>query len=70
MYVNVSRLRNYVIIMAVQNHGFVWEEELKSNVYGVMGDIKYTSVMDIPAHLNLLTGIDQSIKTTGSKNQV
>ena len=66
---NVYRVK-YIIMMAVQKHGFVWENELKLNVYRVKGDIKYTSVMDIPADLNLLTGIDQSIKTTGSKNQV
>lgn len=57
--------------MAVQNHGFVWENEIKFNIYNVQaGNIKHTSVMDIPADLNGLTGIDQSVKTTGSKNQV
>lgn len=58
----------------VQQHGFTWEKELITNVYGATNDeltkIKYTSKMDLPASLNKLGGYDLSVKTCGEKNAV
>ena len=58
----------------VQGHGFSWEKEIISRVYGVTAEelagIKYTSKMDLPSHLNRLDGCDVSIKTSCSANAV
>ena len=60
--------------MAVQNHGFFWEHELLVNVYRVdpyeLKKVGHTSPFDGPAHLNRLTGIDMSIKTTGNSGTI
>lgn len=58
----------------VQKHGFTWEKELITNVYGAteeeLKQIKYTNKMDLPASLNRLGGYDLSVKTCGEKNAV
>lgn len=58
----------------VQSHGFSWELEINCNVYGATCEeleaIKYTSKMDLPAHLNRLDKCDLSVKTTGRQNTV
>ena len=60
--------------MAVQKHGFFWEHELLVNVYRVdpyeLKKVGHTSPFDGPAHLNRLTGIDMSIKTTGNSGTI
>ena len=58
----------------VQSHGFSWEKEILRNVFGVteaeLKEIKYTSKMDLPAHINRLDNCDVSIKTSCSQNAV
>jgi hypothetical protein len=58
----------------VQSHGFSWEKELSTNVYGAtqeeLKDIKYTSKMDLPSELNHLDNCDVSMKTTCNENAV
>ena len=58
----------------VQLHGFSWEKEILRNVFGVteaeLKEIKYTSKMDLPAHINRLDNCDVSIKTSCSQNVV
>ena len=58
----------------VQAHGFSWEKELLTRVYGAtleeLKSITYTSKADLPASLNRLDGCDLSIKTTCSANAV
>lgn len=58
----------------VQKHGFVWEHELKRNVYGAteeeLARNLYTAKIDLPAEWNHKDGVDVSIKTTGSQNVV
>jgi len=57
----------------VQKHGFTWENEILRNVYNVDYNdeqISYTSVNDLPLHLNKLDSCNVSIKTTGSPNAV
>ena len=58
----------------VQAHGFSWEREIITNVYGAtkedLANIKYTSKMDLPAKLNKLDSCDISVKTSCSKNTV
>jgi len=58
----------------VQAHGFSWEKELISEVYGAtkeeLKNIKYTSKMDLPSALNRLDNCDVSIKTSCSPNSV
>jgi hypothetical protein len=58
----------------VQAHGFSWEKELITNVYGATQEelkgIKYTSKMDLPSTLNHLDGCDISVKTSCSPNAV
>jgi hypothetical protein len=58
----------------VQAHGFTWEEELKSNVYGMtLEECKsqtYTGGNDVPATCNHKDGCNVSIKVTGSPNAV
>jgi hypothetical protein len=57
-----------------QAHGFSWEKELISKVYGATQEelkkIKYTSKIDLPAELNKLDKCDVSIKTSCSLNAV
>jgi len=57
----------------VQKHGFLWEKEILKN-RGVTDEelksIKYTSKMDLPAHLDRLDKTNVSIKTTNSSNVV
>jgi hypothetical protein len=58
----------------VHKHGFTWEKDLITNVYGCsqeqLKQIKYTSKMDLPAALNRLGHYDLSIKTSCSANAV
>ena len=58
----------------VQTHGFIWQEDLQLNVYGVTEDelknIPYTSESDLPRALNRKDDVDLSIKTTGSPNAI
>lgn len=60
----------------VQMHGFSWENEIITNVYGVTKEelrvegIKYTSKSDLPFTLNRLDKCDVSIKTSGNENIV
>lgn len=58
----------------VQSHGFVWEYEIITKVYGAtpeeLTSIKYTSKMDLPSNLNHLDNCDISIKTSCSLNAV
>ncbi len=58
----------------VQSHGFSWEKELLTRVYGAtldeLAQIPYTSKVDLPASLNRLDGCDLSIKTTGNPRSV
>jgi hypothetical protein len=58
----------------VQKHGFTWERQMLTLVYGATNDelneISYTSKIDLPAKLNSLDGCDVSIKTTCSPNAV
>lgn len=58
----------------VQLHGFSWEKEIITNIYGAtpeeLKDIKYNSKMDLPAKFNRLDGCDISIKTSCNKNTV
>jgi hypothetical protein len=49
--------------MASQQHGFTWENEIKTKVFGVEEQISYTERDDIPAYLN--DGVPVSIKTYG-----
>lgn len=52
-----------------QQHGCIWEDFIKKDVYGVRQRIPYTSEFDIPKELNtrsLQTNV--SIKTTQSKS--
>ncbi len=57
-----------------QAHGFSWEKELISKVYGATQEelkkITYTSKIDLPAELNKLDKCDVSIKTSCSLNAV
>lgn len=59
----------------VQSHGFFWENELKTKVYGAKPDelktIKYTNKFDLPSAFNRLdSSCNLSIKTTKSPNTV
>jgi hypothetical protein len=58
----------------VQAHGFSWEKELITNVYGAtqeeLKSIKYNSKMDLPSALNHLDSCDVSVKTSCSVNVV
>ncbi len=58
----------------VQAHGFSWEKELITKVYGATQEelkgIKYNSKMDLPSSLNRLDSCDVSVKTTCSVNTV
>lgn len=57
----------------VQKHGFLWEKEILKN-RGVTDEelqaIKYTSKMDLPAHLDRLDKTNVSVKTTNHSNVV
>jgi hypothetical protein len=60
---------------AVQEHGIIWEEDLRKNVYGLTEEecraIPRTSKFDIPAALNRLTpGKNISVKSTHTPNTV
>lgn len=58
----------------VQKHGFSWEKDLLTKVYGATEEelktLSYTNKMDLPASLNHLDGADLSIKTSCSPNSV
>ena len=58
----------------VQLHGFLWEKEILSNVYGAskkeLSKIKYNSKIDLPLELNRLEKCNISVKTTCNKNYV
>jgi len=54
----------------VQAHGFLWEHQLKTRVYGAttdeVGKIPYTSPFDLPVAMNRKTAANLSVKTTKS----
>lgn len=58
----------------VQSHGFSWEKELITKVYGATQEelkfIKYNSKMDLPSALNRLDSCDVSVKTSNNKNTI
>ena len=58
----------------VQAHGFSWEKELITLVYGATPEelkgIKYNSKIDLPSELNRLDSCDVSVKTSCSANAV
>lgn len=58
----------------VQAHGFIWQDELLTNVYKAnINEVKklsYTSEFDLPEHLNNLEPVNLSIKTTCSANTI
>jgi hypothetical protein len=59
----------------VQSHGFSWEQELITNVYGTTEEelkknVKYNSKIDLPSTLNNLDRCDLSIKTSSNVNTV
>ena len=59
----------------VQKHGFTWQNDLLTNVYGATQDelnsLAYTEENDLPGSLNRQDpGINLSIKTSCSKNTV
>jgi len=50
-----------------QQHGFLWESEIKTNVFGLVGPDPYTAVHDVDRSRNTLNPNENvSIKTTGS----
>ena len=57
-----------------QLHGFSWEKDILTNVYGSTAEelraISYTSKFDLPAELNRLDGCNLSVKTTGRLNMI
>jgi hypothetical protein len=59
---------------AVQSHGFSWEKEIMSRVYGATLEeqkcIPYTSKIDLPAEINRLDPCDISIKTSCHSHMV
>lgn len=70
----VTELFAKSLSLEVQAHGFSWEKDILQNVYNITQDelksIKYTSKMDLPAHLNRLDHCNVSIKTTCNANSV
>lgn len=70
----VSNTENDPKRTEVQSHGFSWEQELMTKVYGATQDelkeITYTSKIDLPSNLNRLDKCDVSIKTSCSPNAV
>ena len=58
----------------VQSHGFHWEKDILSNVYGAtkedLASIKYNSAIDLPACFNRLDNCALSIKTSGNLNNI
>lgn len=57
-----------------QEHGLVWENDIKKNVYGMTDDeiknVKSNSIFDLPAEYNRLENTNVSIKTTGNMDLV
>jgi hypothetical protein len=52
---------------ANQNHGFLWESDIKSKVFGLVENAPYTAVHDVDRSRNTLNPNENvSIKTTGS----
>lgn len=50
-----------------QQHGFLWESEIKTNAFGLTGPDPYTAVHDVDRSRNTLNPNENvSIKTTGS----
>lgn len=58
----------------VQKHGFIWERELATKVYGATEEEhmanSYTAKHDIPSNLNKLDSVNVSVKTSNSQNSV
>jgi DNA-directed RNA polymerase II subunit RPB1 len=58
----------------VQKHGFEWEKDILTNVYGAsmkeLEKINYTNSIDLPSKLNKLDDANISIKTSGNGNVV
>ncbi|NBP66156.1 MAG: hypothetical protein EBU66_16060 [Bacteroidetes bacterium] len=58
----------------VQKHGFIWERELATKVYGATEEeleaIGYTAVHDLPLALNKLDSVNVSCKTSCAPNTV
>jgi hypothetical protein len=58
----------------VQKHGFIWERELATKVYGATEEelkvIGYTATHDLPLALNKLDGVNVSFKTSCAANTI
>jgi hypothetical protein len=58
----------------VQEHGFIWQNDMSTNVYGAneeeLKEIGYTAKMDLPAELNKKDNCDLSFKVSNSENTV
>ena len=58
----------------VQKHGFIWEQELATKVYGATEEelkaIGYTAVHDLPLRLNKLDSVNVSFKTSCAPNTI
>ena len=58
----------------VQKHGFIWERELATKVYGATEEelkvISYTAVHDLPLALNKLDAVNVSFKTSCAPNTI
>jgi len=58
----------------VQKHGFIWERELATKVYGATEEEhmanSYTAKHDIPSNLNKLDSVIVSVKTSNAQNTV
>jgi hypothetical protein len=59
---------------AVQQHGFVWQDDLSRNVYGAtateLASIGYTAEMDLPASFNKKGNTNVSFKVSNTPNTV
>jgi hypothetical protein len=58
----------------VQKHGFIWERELATKVYGASEEelkaIGYTAIHDLPLGLNKLDSVNVSFKTSCAPNTI
>ena len=75
IYDNSEKKENFIEKKKeVQSHGFFWEKELITKVYGATEEeirhIKYNSKMDLPSCFNHIGNYDVSIKTTNNDNMV
>jgi hypothetical protein len=50
-----------------QQHGFLWESEIKTKVFALVGSDQYTAIHDVDRSRNIFNSAENvSIKTTGS----